>query len=161
MASCWICAEEADKWKHPEARLCENCWSRSVAGLRAIDFGLVRKGDRTLEIEAPPRHAPSIQLVFRAESVGSIIKKLVKKELQVGRQQVDDQVYFEYADEADLYLLRVHETSELIAELSRHGMVEISNEKALVHLVSATADADLVAMLTASLLHFISLRQGV
>ncbi len=160
MADCWICSAEADKWKHPEARLCGTCWGRSVDGLRALDFGLVRRAATTLEIEAPPRHAPTIQLAFRAESYGSIIKKLVKKELQVGRQHIDDQVYFEYADEADLHLLQGYEASELIGTLSKYGTIEVLNEKAVVHIQLLDADADLVAMLTASLLHFINARQA-
>lgn len=160
MADCWICNAEADKWNHPEARLCTNCWSRGTDGLRALDFGIVDKG-ASVEVEAPPQHAPIIELVFREESFGSLVKKLVKKELQIGSQQIDDKVYFETASESDLPYLRGFEASQLMATLCDFGGVEIANGRALLHLIDGSADKEKATMLTASLLHFIRHRQNM
>ena len=165
MAQCWICGGMADKWNIPPARMCTNCWSAGPDLFRRLDFGVVygKSGDgRTVEIEAPPKHAPTrFQLVFRAETYGTIVKKLVKRELQVGIQEVDDQVYFQYAEEDDLFYLRGYEVSHLMAELSKFGTTEIDGARALVHVQDASASLDLVAQLTGSLLHFISDRQAL
>ena len=160
MADCWICRQVADKWTNPEARLCANCWSRGAQGLRALDFGVVvNDSKRTIEVEAPPHHAPRITLAFRAESYGSIVKKLIKRELQVGNQAVDDQVYFEVADEVDLPALRGYEASNLMATLTQVASVEVQDSRAMVHLHDSSADVDRVACLAASLLHFLASRQ--
>lgn len=162
MADCWICRGVAEKWTRPEARLCETCWSRSVDGLRAIDFGIIREdSEHTLTVEAPPPHAPIITLAFRAESYGTIVKKLIKRELQIGRESIDEKVYFEVANEHDLPYLRGHEASELMGTLSEIGAVEISNNTAVVQIADKSADKDEVAMLTASLLHFLRARQNL
>ena len=160
---CWICGSESNIWSHVAARTCDACQANPVERLGTAGF-TISTGEkhpyRTVDVQAPAHKAPSIRLTFGPEGFGTMFTKLFKKELQVGQQQFDDEVYLQRADEGDLTVLQGYEVGELMKTLVKTCTVDVENAKATALVMDREAKLEEVALLTASLLHAIRLRQN-
>ena len=104
-----------------------------------LERHLNQSAGTTLHVTGPQNVTSGIAVVLSEEHLGRKVQKLFSKEMQVGDDAFDREVFVQYAEAEDVHALRDPTVQTLVLQLVKIGELSITENHAKVHIRSHTA----------------------